>query len=225
MSDTPTVICFDWGGVILRIAASFEEGCRLADVELREKPASAELLERRRDLVRQHQTGSITPEEYYRNTSEAFEGVWSPEEIRAISDAWLIAEYEGVGDLLRDLAACDAATCLLSNTSPHHYDRGGQGSEFPAIGALDHRFVSHEIGALKPDEAAFRHVEEQLGAKGPQIAFFDDTAENVTAAQELGWQAFRIDPLGDPAQQLRVLLHQLGVVTMDKPSTDPSFTA
>jgi FMN phosphatase YigB (HAD superfamily) len=56
----------------------------------------------------------------------------------------------------------------------------------------------------------YEAFESASGAKGPQIAYFDDAWGNVEAAAARGWHATRIDPLGDPAMQMRGHLRDLG---------------
>jgi FMN phosphatase YigB (HAD superfamily) len=54
-------------------------------------------------------------------------------------------------------------------------------------------------------------VNTSTGFSGSELVFFDDTPVNVSAAIELGWQAFVIDPFGDPVQQMRELLSNSAV--------------
>jgi len=78
------------------------------------------------------------------------------------------------------------AVCL-SNCNALHWDRlKGQGV---------HRwfsrcFMSHELGAAKPMDAAFAAVEREVD--GP-LLFLDDNEVNVHAARARGWDAERVD--------------------------------
>ena len=49
-------------------------------------------------------------------------------------------------------------------------------------------FVSHEIGARKPEPEAYRKVLDYLGAPPKKVLFVDDTPANVEAARALGMQ-------------------------------------
>jgi len=50
-------------------------------------------------------------------------------------------------------------------------------------------FLSHQMGALKPDEAAFRYVLNNLGVEPGAILFLDDNPGNVSAARRMGINA------------------------------------
>ena len=60
---------------------------------------------------------------------------------------------------------------------------------FPDDAFLEPLFLSCEIGACKPSEAAFAAVEAALGLARGQILLIDDTATNVEAALARGWDA------------------------------------
>jgi FMN phosphatase YigB (HAD superfamily) len=60
---------------------------------------------------------------------------------------------------------------------------------FPEGAFLEPLFLSSELRACKPSEAAFDAVEAALGLAAPQILFIDDTLSNVEAAIARGWDA------------------------------------
>jgi putative hydrolase of the HAD superfamily len=60
---------------------------------------------------------------------------------------------------------------------------------FPEGAFLEPLFLSCEIGACKPSDAAFAAVEAALGVAARQILFIDDTHANVAAAIARGWDA------------------------------------
>ena len=60
---------------------------------------------------------------------------------------------------------------------------------FPEGAFLEPLFLSCEIGACKPSDAAFAAVEAALGMAAQQILFIDDTLANVEAARLRGWDA------------------------------------
>jgi FMN phosphatase YigB (HAD superfamily) len=60
---------------------------------------------------------------------------------------------------------------------------------FPEGAFLEPLFLSCEIGACKPSDAAFAAVEAALGMAARQILLIDDTHANVAAAIARGWDA------------------------------------
>src|SRR5690606_36012527 len=105
---------------------------------------------------------------------------------------------------------------LLSNTNARHWvmmgPAAGAGGRYPAIARLDRWFLSHELGACKPDEAIYAAVEREAGALPESIIFFDDLEENIAAACARGWRARQVDHSGDPAGEMREHLRDLGVL-------------
>ncbi len=76
---------------------------------------------------------------------------------------------------------------LFSNTNRVHWEHvnalsGG------ALGQLE-AYLSHEIGAVKPDLHAFRLVTELAGMEPGRALFIDDRMDNVEAARRAGYQA------------------------------------
>ena len=60
---------------------------------------------------------------------------------------------------------------------------------FPEGAFLEPLFLSCELRACKPSDAAFAAVEAALGMARGQILFIDDTLANVEAARSRGWEA------------------------------------
>ncbi|WP_051935345.1 HAD-IA family hydrolase [Deinococcus sp. YIM 77859] len=51
-------------------------------------------------------------------------------------------------------------------------------------------FASYAVGHRKPAPEYFAEVARRLGVPSARIVFWDDSAENVAAAQAAGWRAF-----------------------------------
>ena len=208
MPDRVRLVCFDLGGVIIRICQTWEERCAAAGVTIRNPELWDEIKPVRDGLMVQYQTGRIEGSHFAQQLSEALRGLYSPAEIMAIHDAWLIDEYKGVDAIVDQLHQAGLDTAALTNTTPEHWVRMPQ---FPTVGRLRHRLASHELGLHKPDPAIYLRLERQLGYAGGEILFFDDTEENVQAAQAVGWRAERIDPAGDTARKIAEALAEHGV--------------
>lgn len=209
-------VCFDWGGVILRICRSFAEGVRAAGLELRTGSDDPALVAKRHDLAQQFQIGKLGRPAFLAQISESMDHSYSPEEFERIHDSWLLEEYAGVDALVNELNALPhVQTAMLSNTNELHWARqhpiGGK-PHFPTAGRLRHRHASHVLGLAKPDTAIYRAFETQTGFAPSHILFFDDLEENVAAAKSCGWNSERIDHTGDTASQMRAHLRRYGVL-------------
>ena len=61
---------------------------------------------------------------------------------------------------------------------------------------LDDIVDSHEVGMRKPNPAIYRLALDRLGASAHRMAFLDDIASNVDAAERVGLQAVLVEPGG-----------------------------
>jgi FMN phosphatase YigB (HAD superfamily) len=203
------LVCFDWGGVILRHCRGWAEGCAAAGLSVRFDPTEPEGLARRREAHRLHQTGRIGHEDFLTQLREATGNLYTRDELAHLHDAWLLDEYPGVREVIERLVrTLSVETALLSNTNEAHWvthlpGPNGQSPRFPTAGLLKHRHASHLMGLVKPDVAIFRDFEERVGHGGRDVLFFDDLEENIAAARSAGWIAEVIDHTGDVAKQLR----------------------
>ena len=86
------------------------------------------------------------------------------------------------------LRAAGWPTVLLSNTNELQFEHIRK--THPFVAEFDHQVLSFEHHAMKPDPALYRVVESLTGLRGAHLVFLDDRADNVAAAQALGWRAF-----------------------------------
>lgn len=212
------IVCFDWGGVIVRIVRTWSEACARAGLDVRGGSATSEWSARRKPVANAYQEGRLTCEEFHSRLSESMGGLYSPQEISRIHDAWLIEEYRGVDRVIDALLSSKhIETALLSNTNHGHWARqapvaGKEIPHFPTAGRLKHKHASHLMGLAKPGIEIYRAFERLTGFSGSQILFFDDLADNIAAARSIGWRAEQIDHLGDTASQIEAHLRTHGVL-------------
>ncbi len=202
------LVCFDLGGVVIRICRTWAEGCAAAGLPVRDPDLWQSTGPARRALVHEHQTSRIDALTFAARSSAMVGGLYSPAEILGVHNAWLLTEYEGMRQLIDLLHGAGLETAALSNTNHEHWARMG---EFPAVFRMRHLLASHRLGLRKPDHEIYQRVERQTGCAGEQIIFFDDTPDNVGAARAVGWRAEAIDPAGSPAEQITGALRAHGV--------------
>lgn len=218
----PRVICFDIGGVLVRICRSWAEACEMAGVPVhgRDWLMSEQAIAARAVVMRAYQNGELSTEAYYQGMLGALEQRYTLDEIARIHDAWLLEEYAGIRELVAELAGVPGiTTACLSNTNERHWDvlaPAGGTARFPVVMALGQRFASHLMRASKPEPRIFADFQRQIGADPADILFFDDGEANVMAARSQGWRAETVDPLGDPCGQLRSHLQHHGVALQDR---------
>ncbi len=199
------LVCFDWGGVILRICRNWPEACAAASIPVHPGSESGETAPQRRQIVQAHQEGRLSFTDYTRALAQTFDNLYTPDQIAAVHDAWLLHEYPGIPQLIAQLHDRPTIqTALLSNTNQRHLDRGL--THFPTAHTLHHPLYSHRLALSKPNPAFYNALTTRLALTPQSILFFDDLPENIAAARALHWNAVLIDPLADPAAQIRTAL-------------------
>ena len=110
----------------------------------------------------------------------------SDAQVTTAFNAELGQTIETTAALLPDLKRRTQVGCL-SNTNSIHWDRLLVAYDF--MSCFDRRFASQLLGSAKPDRLLYDKVLGLLGVQPDQVLFFDDKAENIAAAQQLGWNA------------------------------------
>ena len=105
---------------------------------------------------------------------------------------WAESEYEKpfardeqMYSLARRLAGVAPLYCLSNSNFLQGKACRKQGLYNPFKGF----FLSHEIRAVKPFPAAYRHVPKAIGLRAKDCVFVDDSLQNVLSAKLLGFRA------------------------------------
>ena len=69
---------------------------------------------------------------------------------------------------------------------------------------FDELILSHEVGAVKPEEKIYRAVEEASGYPSEEHIFVDDIEEYVNAAKSLGWGGIQFKDYSNLVDELRI---------------------
>jgi glucose-1-phosphatase len=109
----------------------------------------------------------------------------SPGEFRSGFRNWVGGPLPGAEALVREVRARRTVGCLSNTNRIHWEDRGS----LWLVDVFDHRFLSFEMGLVKPDPEVFCHVCEALNVAPEDVLFLDDNAPNVEAAHAAGMQA------------------------------------
>jgi putative hydrolase of the HAD superfamily len=190
------ILLFDLGGVLIDFAG-FEELSRLL-------PEVDRAAVRRRwincEPVRLFERGDITPDEFAGRLLGEWELDMSPDEFLREFVSWARGLYPGADRLLRRLSE-NFRTACLSNSNELHTPLHQESIRR----YIKHCFFSNELGLLKPEPEIYDHVVRELAVPANRIAFFDDTAVNVDAAERAGMNAYLTDGIADLESRLRLL--------------------
>jgi putative hydrolase of the HAD superfamily len=204
------LVCFDLGGVLVRLARGWDDACRRAGVELPHHDAA--IWSRHHELMLRYETGDVDEAGYLAEAPAIFGGSVGVDAIRRVFDCWTLEMYPGAAELLDELKSNGVTTACLSNTNARHWDLLTSLPRYAALQRLDHRLASHELRVMKPNEQAYRRVESATGFWGDQVLFFDDRPENVDGARAVRWKAELIDRADDAIPQIREYLTAHGVL-------------
>jgi FMN phosphatase YigB (HAD superfamily) len=207
-NPSKVTVCFDLGGVLVRIRRTWQE-CLAAS-----GTSSSLRGEERNDLTDfalfdEFQLGTLDPQKYLKELANYLSV--SVEDALKVHNGILHEPYEGTHWLVRKLARAGIRTACLSNTNSLHWEILDSHS-FSAIRDLHLKVVSHEIKLLKPDTKVFGLFDQRATTSPNEVVYFDDNEGNVSAARLHGWNAHLIDHEADPNEQMRCMLHELGIL-------------
>jgi putative hydrolase of the HAD superfamily len=185
VSEPVRALLFDLGGVIVELDwdRAFRHWAQHAG-------ADAEAIRRRFSFdapYERHERGEIDAAAYYASLRESL-GLDLPHEVFDFGWKAIFArEVAQTVELLRELQG-RIPLYAFSNTNPAHYE-AWSGRFAEALRPFERIFTSCEIGARKPERAAFERVARDIGQPLDAILFLDDTEENVTGARAIGMPA------------------------------------
>jgi glucose-1-phosphatase len=158
--------------------------------------------------VRRFESGGCSETEFAAGVVADWQLDLSPSAFLDAFRDWPTGPLPGAAELVAQTRASVTTGCF-SNTNVLHWRDHIAG--WPLTGLFDHRFLSFELGLLKPDVAAFAQVAGQLEVPAGRVLFLDDNAVNVAGAAVAGFQAARAAGV-DQARQRLVQAAVLGAV-------------
>jgi len=139
--------------------------------------------------VRSFESGGCSVEEFAAGVVDEWGLPTSSDDFLEGFTGWLAGPFPGAEDLVRAVRETVPVGCL-SNTNDVHWIRAI--STWPLADMFDYRFLSFQIGLLKPDGEIFEHVVGQVGLEPESLLFLDDNLINVEAARQSGLRADRV---------------------------------
>jgi putative hydrolase of the HAD superfamily len=203
------VVCFDFGGVLVRISRSWEEACEKAGID----PSQIQLPDMNMLIASgnaaEFQRGEIEFETFIDREARRLNSQITPAQLKRVHSRWLIDEVPELAALIRRLNQTGLITASLSNTDAEHWKTL---REMESIKNLTILGLSFELGMLKPDVEIYQEAELLFDACGSSILFFDDLPANVQAASQCGWNAILIDPMKPAIDQIQRGLEAFGII-------------
>ena len=180
-------IVFDYGGVIC-FPPSPDNEAELARLTGLSVTALRELNRKYRGEL---DRGTYDTREFYRFVLSG-EGIFPDEDTleqiaRVDMEGWMCVNPATV-QLMRDIKNSGLILGILSNMS--HEFLAWASEAVPVMGEADVAVYSSTYDVVKPETAIYEILREQLGCEYREIVFFDDNADNIAKAAELGIRGF-----------------------------------
>ncbi len=115
-------------------------------------------------------------------------------EVRMWYDRWIelaSPRIDGSIRLQRALRAKGVPVFALTNFGRYSFAEAVPKMDF--LQDFDKRYVSGEMGVIKPDPRIYAMVEQDCGIAPDRLLFTDDRADNITAAARRGWRTHQFE--------------------------------
>ena len=195
MAEPVELVLFDLGGVLIELP-----GVR-AMLELAGINSEEELWRRWLTChwVRRFESGGCPETEFAAGVVADWQLQLSAAAFLEAFRDWPAGPLPGAAELVAQTRARVATGCFSNTNALHWHDHI---AGWPLTGLFDHRFLSFELGLLKPDIAAFEHVADLVKVPAGRVLFLDDNAANVAGAAAAGFQAARAAAVAMARQRL-----------------------
>jgi HAD superfamily hydrolase (TIGR01509 family) len=136
--------------------------------------------------VRRFEAGQCTASEFAQGVVADWDLALSPDAFLEEFSRWPQPPFPGALELVEAVQTA-VPTGFLSNMNALQWRANYEG--IPLTRAFTLRFLSYELGLVKPDAAIFDAVAGRLPVPRRQVLFLDDNAINVEAAEAAGFVA------------------------------------
>jgi FMN phosphatase YigB (HAD superfamily) len=138
--------------------------------------------------VRTFERGGCSAEDFAAGVVSEWGLAVEPYEFLDSFRSWLGGPFDGAEELVEQTQRVVRVGCL-SNTNAVHWN--DHESRWSVLRAFDVRFLSFQIGCVKPDREIFDRVAGALAVPRDKVLFLDDNAINVEGAAAAGFNSMR----------------------------------
>jgi len=196
-------ILFDLGGVIVDWQDSW-----LVDELIKRYNLSRELFEQEfRKNLKILSTGKITEGKLWSRVGNSLESSELEKQDSLLGPIFrkLVSVNDSVVKLSRVIKETGLSIGILSNTDPITFPIV---EELTSLNHFDFKFLSYEIGHVKPSPMIYQHVIENVPFKKEELIFIDDTESNVKSANDFGIKTIQFvsyEKLRDDLRMMKIL--------------------
>jgi len=194
-----SVVLFDMGGVLVQLGSLHELlGSGIDEEHFWPLWLSS-------PAVRRFERGDCSPEEFADGAVDDLDLDLSAEAFLANFARFPRGLFPGAAELVTELSAT-VEIGLLSNTNQLHWETQPDAEILKRM--VTRPYLSYRLGEVKPDEALFRLVLDDLDRPAAEVLFLDDNQLNVDGARRVGIAAETVKGPG----QARDVLGRYGLL-------------
>lgn len=149
--------------------------------------------------VRTFESGRCTAEEFAAGIVDDWALEVEPAAFLDEFGRWPQWPYPGAAELLAQVREA-VPVGFLSNANVFQWNAHYEA--IPLTHDFDHRFLSFELGMVKPDREIFDAVAARLAAPTERVLFLDDNAMNVRGAEAAGFTAVHVQGVAESHRAL-----------------------
>jgi glucose-1-phosphatase len=182
--NKPRLLLFDLGNVLVKFVP--EQFPKSLGLELHD--AQGQYENEMRNLTNQYECGKFSTKEFFASLRSFLDNRF---EIRTLEQAFLSVLTDpipGMEDLVQR-AAARVSSALVSNTNEFHFT--SVLPKVPALNYLPRRYLSYQVGAIKPSQEFYLHVIRNEKVAPDEMLFIDDVEQNVRSAEQAGMAGYR----------------------------------
>ena len=187
------VILFDLGNVVIeidfsKVIAEWQKSSGKKNINVSKDSILGSANEK-------YERGEISTAQFIESLKKELDLDITYEEVLKGWNKIFVGEYSGIRDNIARLVS-KYPLYIFSNTSISHAEFWRK--EYSEIlKNFKKIFTSFELGMRKPEKESFLEVCSQIDVLPEKILFFDDTEENIVAANELGMNAVKVGSIQD----------------------------
>ena len=119
----------------------------------------------------------------------------------------LVEEYTYSYDWIKSLKEQGYSVYLLSNYGKTSFEAARDHGRLSFLPLVDGGVISYEVKIVKPEPGIYEALLAKYRLKAEESVFLDDRAENITAAEQLGFHGIVVESYKQAAEALNQILN------------------
>lgn len=119
----------------------------------------------------------------------------------------LVEEYTYSYDWIKSLKEQGYSVYLLSNYGKTSFEAARDHGRLSFLPLVDGGVISYEVKIVKPEPGIYKALLAKYNLVAGECVFLDDRAENITAAEQLGFHGIVVESYKQAAEALNQILN------------------